>query len=200
MVFGFSSFRVCLEHSRWFSGFRVFEFVWNAADGFRLRMVDWLSAGCKSGLRSHFVLTEKAVSCTDRQGERSRMGGRFSLFLTTGLIGDQHREMFLTENQRGKGKEERLFPDGGKILSLIDVKYLPERKPRTGERMVAFEMDSLGSSLSSSLLSFRKEERERRVIDLEMDGRRVSSLSVGSNESEGSGGTRVGEISPEISI
>ena len=127
------------------------------------------------------------------------MGGRFSLFLTTGLIGDQHREMFLTENQRGKGKEQRLFPDGGQILSLIVMKYLPERKPRTGERMVAFEMDR-GSSLSSSLLSFRKEERERRVIDLEMDGRRVSSLSVGSNESEGSGGTRVGEISPEISI
>ena len=123
------------------------------------------------------------------------------MFLTTGLIGDQHREMFLTENQRGKEKEQRLFPDGGKILSLIDVKYLPERKPRTGERMVAFEMDR-GSSLSSSLLSFRKEVREgkRRVIDLEMDGRRVSSLSVGSNESEGSGGTRVGEIFPEISI
>ena len=123
------------------------------------------------------------------------------MFLTTGLIGDQHREMFLTENQRGKEKEQRLFPDGGKILSLINVKYLPERKPRTGERMVAFEMDR-GSSLSSSLLSFRKEERERkrRVIDLEMDGRRVSSLSVGSNESEGSGGTRVGEIFPEISI
>ena len=130
------------------------------------------------------------------------MGGRLSLFLTTGLIGDQHREMFLTENQRGKEKEQRLFPDEGKILSLIVMKYLPERKPRTGERMVAFEMDSLGSSLSSSLLSFRKEERERtrRVIDLEMDGRRVSSLSVGSNESEGSGGTRVGEIFPEISI
>ena len=88
------------------------------------------------------------------------------MFLTTGLIGDQHREMFLTENQRGKGKEQRLFPDGGKILSLIVMKYLPERKPRTGERMVAFEMDR-GSSLSSSFLSFRKEERERtrRVID-----------------------------------
>ena len=123
------------------------------------------------------------------------------MFLTTGLIGDQHREMFLTENQRGKGKEQRLFPDGGQILSLIVMKYLPERKPRTGERMVAFEMDR-GSSLSSSLLSFRKEERERkrRVIDLEMDRRRVSALSVGSNESEGSGGTRVGEIFPEISI
>ena len=42
-------------------------------------------------------------------------------------------------------------------------------------------------------------ERNQKKGDLErkwsaMDGRRVSSLSVGSNESEGSGGTRVGEI------
>ena len=35
----------------------------------------------------------------------------------------------------------------------------------------------------------RKEEKR-----FAMDGRRVSSLSVGSNESEGSGGTRVGQI------
>ena len=108
MVFGFVWNAV--------DGFRVFEFVWNAADGFRLRMVDWLSAGCKSGLRSHFVLTEKAVavSCTDRQGERSRMGGRFSLFLTTGLIGDQHQEMFLTIRE-AKGRNKDFFQMGAKF-------------------------------------------------------------------------------------
>ena len=46
-------------------------------------------------------------------------------------------------------------------------------------------------------LSFREEPENRKREKIEcfaMDGRRVSSLSVGSNESEGSGGTRVGEI------
>ena len=45
-------------------------------------------------------------------------------------------------------------------------------------------------------LSFREEPENRKREKSEcfaMDGRRVSSLSVGSNESEGSGGTRVGE-------
>ena len=49
--------------------------------------------------------------------------------------------------------------------------------------------------------SFREEpeNRKKKVLGFAMDGRRVSSLSVGSNESEGSGGTRVGEIFQQIS-
>ena len=48
-------------------------------------------------------------------------------------------------------------------------------------------------------LSERSQKTGEKVLGFTMDGRRVSSLSVGSNESEGSGGTRVGEIFQQIS-
>ena len=63
------------------------------------------------------------------------------------------------------------------------------------EKSKCFEIEIDGYKVTNTVNylseSRRQKKGEKRFA---MDGRRVSSLSVGSNESEGSGGTRVGQI------
>ena len=73
----------------------------------------------------------------------------------------------------------------------------PKQKPEPKHKI---EDDVFGvGSCSIELLSlpsnnnFQRKSRQRSLLLFKMDGRRVSSLSVGSNESEGSGGSRIGE-------
>ena len=74
----------------------------------------------------------------------------------------------------------------------------PKQKPEPKHKI---DDDVLGvGSCKIELLSvpsnnnFQRKSRQRSLLLFKMDGRRVSSLSVGSNESEGSGGSRIGEI------
>ena len=73
----------------------------------------------------------------------------------------------------------------------------PKQKPEPKHKI---DDDVLGvGSCNIELLSvpsnndFQRKSRQRSLLLFKMDGRRVSSLSVGSNESEGSGGSRIGE-------
>ena len=62
------------------------------------------------------------------------------------------------------------------------------------EKSKCFEIEIDGYKVTNTVNYLSESRRQKRGERFAMDGRRVSSLSVGSNESEGSGGTRVGQI------
>ena len=144
------------------------------------------------------------VSCRGRQPERTREGRSLSRI---GLLREPP-----TKHKRPIWGQETIdvFWTQTDVINRLWRKVFwifIQRKNRNQERReISFEgfLDAkwLVCSFYWSIFQrrTRKQERKsepenrRKKIVPEMDGRRVSSLSVGSNESEGSGGTRVGEI------
>ena len=102
-----------------------------------------------------------------------------------------------TMDFQGLPKNCRGFSTGREHVQNPKWSENPKQKPEPKHKI---DDDVLGvGSCNIELLSvpsnnnFQRKSRQRSLLLFKMDGRRVSSLSVGSNESEGSGGSRIGE-------
>ena len=148
-------------------------------------MCDCRAAASRASLPSHFVLTEpplvlqRPASCEDHQGPKR-------------TTRDQR-----TMDFQGLPKNCRGFRTGREHVQNPKWSENPKQKPEPKHKI---DDDVLGvGSCNIELLSvpsnnnFQRKSRQRSLLLFKMDGRRVSSLSVGSNESEGSGGSRIGE-------